>query len=217
MALALGVIVATGRGGAGHSVGHFPSYYPDEIRIDVVEPEAAASGLADATLHAYVGSLPKFTGPVPSHVKSAKSLGSFLVLSLDAGLKRFASADDRCAAARGFLAALSQETAGGFVYHPHPVTPFHADYLHHVDRIEAARAAVDAPPAPRSPIAAQGELAEAIVRARGGSGRRSPRRRHCTPRRVVGTSLDQGRLVPRLSPAGARSRRGAAASRRKGL
>jgi hypothetical protein len=169
MALALGVIVATGRGGAGHSVGHFPSYYPDEIRIDVVEPEAAASGLADATLHAYVGSLPKFTGPVPSHVKSAKSLGSFLVLSLDAGLKRFASADDRCAAARGFLAALSQETAGGFVYHPHPVTPFHADYLHHVDRIEAARAAVDAPPAPRSPIAAQGELAEAIVRARFGA------------------------------------------------
>src|SRR5215470_19038607 len=55
VALAVAVILVSGRSGAGHSVGHFPSYYPDEIRIDVVDPEAAARGLANQTLHAYVG------------------------------------------------------------------------------------------------------------------------------------------------------------------
>ena len=145
---AAGIVLATcllvigGRGGAGHSVGHFPSYYPDEIRIDVVDPKAAGTGLADATLHAYVGTVPTFAGPVPEHVKSVKSLGSILVLSFNAGSMRFASADDRCAAARGLLTALKEEKADGFVFHPYPVTPYHADYLHHLDRVEAAKGAV---------------------------------------------------------------------------
>jgi hypothetical protein len=76
--LAGALVLANGQSGAGHSVGHFPSYYPDEIRIDVVGPEAAAKGLADATVHAYVGAAPKFSGPVPARVKSVKSLGSLL-------------------------------------------------------------------------------------------------------------------------------------------
>jgi hypothetical protein len=163
--LVIGVMLASGRGGAGHSVGHFPSYYPDEIRIDVMEPEAAARGLADKTLHAYVGSAPKFTEPVPGHIKSAKSLGSFLVLSFDEGSKRFASAEVRCVAARSILAALSQMQADDFVFHPYPVTPFHADYLHHLDRIDAARSAVAAasPPAARLPPEAKGSLAHVIL------------------------------------------------------
>ena len=40
-----------------------PPYYPDEIRIDVVDPAAAAKGLSDETLHAYVGAAPNFAGP----------------------------------------------------------------------------------------------------------------------------------------------------------
>ena len=50
-------VVACGQGGAGHSVGHYPSYYPDEIRIDAVDPAAAGKGLVDETLHAYVGAV----------------------------------------------------------------------------------------------------------------------------------------------------------------
>jgi len=167
MALAVAAIVASGRGGAGHSVGHFPSYYPDEIRIDTIEPEAAAAGLVDKTLHAYLGAIPKLPAPIPDHVKSAKSLGAFLVLSFDPASTRFASAEDRCSAARGLMAELSAVKAGGFIFHPYPLTPYHADYLHHLDRIEAAKAAVSpgSPPAPRGPIAARGELAESIVRA----------------------------------------------------
>ena len=45
---------------AGHGVSHVPSYYPHEIRIDAVEPAAAADGLGNKTLHAYVGAMPGF-------------------------------------------------------------------------------------------------------------------------------------------------------------
>jgi hypothetical protein len=50
--LAAGILVAGGQGGAGHSVGHFPSYYADEIRIEVADPAAAGKGLVADTLHA---------------------------------------------------------------------------------------------------------------------------------------------------------------------
>ena len=171
VAVAAGVIVLGGQGGAGHSVGHYPSYYPDEIRIDTIDPEAAAAGLADHTLHAYVGSAPKLKQQVPGHIKSVKSLGSLLVLSFDAASKRFASAEDRCTAGRGILAALAEEKTGGLIFHPYPVTPYHADYLHHIDRIEAAKRAVGAasPSSAHQPIGAKGALAETLVQARFGA------------------------------------------------
>ena len=165
VALAAALLCAGGQSGAGHSVGHYPSYYPDEIRIDAVDPAAAGKGLVDETLHAYVGAVPTFAGPVPGHVKSVKSLGSFLVLSFNTTSARFASAEDRCAAARGILAALAEQKAAGFVFHPYPVTPYHADYLHHLDRIETAKAAVGDGPSPAAPakVGAKGQLAETIV------------------------------------------------------
>lgn len=171
VALAAGLLVAGGQGGAGHSVGHYPSYYPDEIRIDAVDPAAAGKGLVDATLHAYVGAVPSFAGPVPEHVTPVRSLGSFLVLSFDKASARFASADSRCAAAPGILAALKEEHAGGFVFHPYPVTPYHADYLHHLDRVEAAKSAVSAGPASAASlqVGAKGPLAKTIVGARWGA------------------------------------------------
>ena len=54
VALAAGLLVAGGQGGAGHSVGHYPSYYPDEIRIDAVDPAAAGKGLVDGKPAVYV-------------------------------------------------------------------------------------------------------------------------------------------------------------------
>jgi hypothetical protein len=167
LVLAVGLIVAGGRGGAGHQVGHYPSYYPDEIRIDAVDPAAAAKGLTEETLHAYIGAAPSFAGPVPEQAGVVKSLGGFLVLSFDMASARFASADARCAAARGILAGLSEEKSGGFVFHPYPLTPFHADYLHHLDRIEAAKSFLGGDVStPATKVAAKGQLAETIVRAR---------------------------------------------------
>lgn len=166
--LAAGLIAFGARSNAGHSIGHFPSYYPDEIRIDVVAPEAAGSGLADATLHAFIGAAPNFSRPAPGEVRSAKSLGAFLVLSLDLTSGRLRSAEARCAAARGIAAALGEAKTGGFVFHPYAITPYHADYLHHLDRIEAITAALG-PPAQHERVGARGRVAEAVVKARFGS------------------------------------------------
>jgi len=122
---------------AGHGVNHYPSFYPDEIRIEAMDPATASLGLKRKTLHAYVGGMPAFDGRVPGHVKPLRSLGSLLVLAFDPASKVFASAARRCAAARGIRARLG-ERAPGAIYHPYPVTPYHADYLHHLDRIVAA-------------------------------------------------------------------------------
>lgn len=169
--LAAALMCAWGQSGAGHSVGHYPSYYPDEIRIEAVDPAAAGKGLIDETLHAYVGAAPHFAGPLSGHVKSAKSLGSFLVLSLNTTSARFASARDRCAAARGILAAFVERKTDDFVFLPYPVTPYHADYLHHLDRIEAAKADVGGGSSLAMPakVGAKGKLAERIVAARWGT------------------------------------------------
>ena len=165
--LAAALLIAGGRGGAGHQVGHYPSFYPDEIRISTLDPAAASKGLAEEVLHAYIGTSPTFAGPVPEHIKPAKSLGSFLVLTLDAASPRFASAEARCAVARGILAGLRDAQADGFVFHPYPVTPYHADYLHHLDRIEAAFADLAGAVAATAPnVRANGRLAETILRAR---------------------------------------------------
>jgi len=165
--LAAALLIAGGRGGAGHQVGHYPSFYPDEVRISTLDPGAAGRELAEETLHAYLGTPPTFAGPAPQHVKTVKSLGSFLVLTLDAASPRLASADARCAVARGILVGLREAQADGFVFHPYPVTPYHADYLHHFDRIEAAFADLAGAVAATAPnIRAKGRPAETILRAR---------------------------------------------------
>ncbi len=97
---------------AGHGVSHYPSYFPDEIRIEAMDPATAALGLERKTLHAYIGGTPAFAGRVPAHVKPLRSLGSFLVLAFDPASKAFASAERRCAAAHGFRARLGERAPG---------------------------------------------------------------------------------------------------------
>jgi hypothetical protein len=166
-ALAVALIVALdvvgGGGVAGHQVGHYPSYYPDEIRINAADPAEAARGLADGSLHAYVGAAPAFSGALPPHARAVTSFGSFLTLSFNPAAARFTSAQARCATGRQVLAKLREGKPEGFVIHPYPVTPYHADYLHHLDRIEAARTAAAEMAEPLK-IGARGGLAEAIVR-----------------------------------------------------
>ena len=139
--LALAITLAAGGGAAlaGHTIGHYPSYYPDEILIDTVDPATAAKRLADNTLHAYIGAAPAFQGRPADHVRAVDSLGSLLVLRFDKDGK---AGSDRCAAARAAMAAFRAGKADGFVFHPYPVTPYHADHIYHLDRIEAAFAAI---------------------------------------------------------------------------
>src|SRR5690606_13341180 len=114
-------VVACGQSSAGHSVGHYPSYYPDEIRIEVLDPTNAANGLVDKSLHAYVGTNPSFAGPLPDHVRAVTSLGSFLIVSLNTELPRFASREARCIAVHDVLAVIRGQETTGFVFHPYPI------------------------------------------------------------------------------------------------
>lgn len=124
---------------AGHEFPFYPSFYPQEITVEALDARSAAQRLAKGTLHAYVG------GEIAAQTDGAKvatvtSLGGYVVASLDRRAPEFAERAARCAAARGMRDALG----AGAVWHPYPVTPFHADYLHHADRAEAARAAATA-------------------------------------------------------------------------
>ena len=65
---------------AGHGVVYYPSFYPQEIRVETMDPAPAAALFRNNTLHAYIGSAPRFTGSVPDHLKSVDSLDSLLVL-----------------------------------------------------------------------------------------------------------------------------------------
>src|SRR5712692_4315401 len=125
---------------AGHEFPFYPSFYPQEITVEALDAHAAAQRLAKGTLHAYAG------GDITDSGKSGvvTSLGGYVVARLEPG---------RCADARSMKDALG----AGAIWHPYPITPFHADYLHHADRAEAARASAAAD---KKPAKAQIEIVD---------------------------------------------------------
>lgn len=149
---------------AGHEAPLYPSYYPQEIRIERVEPAAAARLLESGKMQAYVGRELAFAGATPKSIRFVASLGAYVVLRVNpaSSLAR----DDRaaCAMAGDALRALA---AGGqhFVFHPYPINGFHADYLHHADRTEAAkRRVLEARTGAAKPrLRVQGALAEQLA------------------------------------------------------
>lgn len=153
---------------AGHEVTHIPSYYPQEITIEGADPATAATELTKNTMQAYLGSPPRFVGPVPKNVKAVESLDSFLVLSFNPASEVSRQSDRRCAVARGIVAALQGSPSADVVLTPYPVTPFHPDYLQHLDRIEQVKAMVLSQEAIKRVLKfrAHGEHAQDLVRSR---------------------------------------------------
>jgi len=165
----LGVLLGgTSLADAGHEVTHIPSYYPQEIAIESVDPAAAATELTKNKMQAYIGSLPRFAGPIPKNVKAVESLDAFLVLSFNPASNVSRQGDERCALARGIVAALAGSSSADVRLTPYPVTPFHPDYLQHLDRIEQAKAMVASQGAIKQALKfrAHGEHALALVRPR---------------------------------------------------
>src|SRR5262245_15974826 len=172
----IAVVAASGAATVAHS-GHelpvYPSYYPHEIEIATVAPDQVAGLLRDAQIHAFVGWAPTFAGTVPGSIGAVESLGSFVIVRVNpvsAHAKDDASA---CATVRAVARAVAAN--GDMVLHPYPVTPFHGDYLHHVDRIEdlatSLLGAKDAAPA----------IQDLKVRATGAAAKRIPRNDAATP------------------------------------
>jgi hypothetical protein len=124
---------------AGHELPYYPSFYPHEIRVEVVSPEMAASRLQQGTLQAYIGATPHFAAPPPAHVSPVLSLGAYLVMTFDGAVTQQWQQEQRCTVAQDMLSVLA-EGATTYVFHPYPVTPYHGDYLYHFDRVEVLKA-----------------------------------------------------------------------------
>lgn len=143
-----------------------PSYYPQEITIATVDPAAAGAQLQKTTLHAYVGATPRLPAGAGAELKAVESLEAFLVLGFNPATKAFAQPAQRCAAARGILAGLDPEHPE-IMLSPYPVTPFHPDYLRHLDRVDAAAAARAGAKVERDvAFRARGARAQALAQSR---------------------------------------------------
>ena len=121
---------------AGHELPYYPSFYPHEIRVEVVPPEVAATHLQQGTLQAYIGATPHFSEPPPAHVSAVSSLGAYLVVTFDGAAALQWQPEQRCTVAQDIVSVLAKG-ATTYVFHPYPVTPYHGDYLYHFDRVEA--------------------------------------------------------------------------------
>src|SRR5437879_13805826 len=93
---------------AGHELPYYPSFYPHEIRIEVVPPGVAATRLQQGTLQAYVGATPHFSAPPPAHVSAVASLGTYLVVTFDGAAAQQCQPEQRCAAERDVVSVLAE-------------------------------------------------------------------------------------------------------------
>src|SRR5215831_8708343 len=127
----------------GHELPYYPSYYPQEIRIEPLDPASATTLLQKSAIQAYIGGDPFPDGKTPANVGAAESLGAYLVVTFNPASDLLHDRERRCAAARQLLTTLAGHTET-YRFHPYPVTPYHMDYLYHVDALEASKQAYHA-------------------------------------------------------------------------
>jgi hypothetical protein len=147
------VLVLAGTGArAGHEVPYYPSFYPQEIRIEALDADRAAAEFSNTTdpLHAYLGAAPRFADAPPAHLKSIGSLGSFIMARANPQSPRLTDRKDRCTALGRARVAIARdvEKQKDVLVHPYPITPFHADYLGHADLASDTKLVAAAPGEP---------------------------------------------------------------------
>ena len=160
-------LVVLGTAEAGHEPPVYPSYYPQEIRIEQVAPAAAGRALAEGRIQAYVGAIPALPAGAEESIKFVESLGSYVVVRVNPDGLLAADADARCALAARAVSALAADQ-DGFRFHPYPVNPLHADYLHHFDLAAKAKSGFGQPSGAGThglKVRATGALAERILEA----------------------------------------------------
>jgi hypothetical protein len=158
-------ILTVARGG--HELPVYPSYYPHEIELLTVVPERAADLLLAGKIQAYVGGAPRFTSAPPDSIHHVETLGSFVIVRVNPSLPGARDVQSGCATLDIVIRDLAGRS-GDLIVHPYPVTPFHGDYLHHVDLAEAAKARALGSRAdtarPDLKVKATSELARSLVR-----------------------------------------------------
>jgi len=140
LGLSFAVVIGLPCAEADHEVSYFPSFYPQEIRIEPLDPEGAAREFVNKTdpLHVYVGTAPRFSGQIPEHLKSVESLKSLITVSVNPQSSRLQSREARCHAIGQAADALVARP--DVVMHRYPITSYHADYLIHADRLSPSKA-----------------------------------------------------------------------------
>ena len=170
LAVTLGIAAAATLARGGHELPVYPSYYPHEIEIKTATPEQAGALLLQGGMQAYVGAAPTFPRQPPDWMHSVDSLGTLVSVRVNPASSLLNDPGAACALARTVLRDLAGR-GGELIFHPYPVTPFHGDYLDHVDLADGAKARVlgDGPqpsqPFPRAlKVATEGKLAKTLVR-----------------------------------------------------
>jgi hypothetical protein len=154
---------------SGHELPIYPSYYPQEIRIETVDQDQAADLLLASRIQAYLGAAPAFTLGLPDSIGTVESLGSFVVVRLNPGSASAKDEASACALSKALLRGMRRRGAG-FVFHPYPVTPFHGDYLDYADLAEAAKTRLSegadeaSADAAALTVKAEGALAQSLLR-----------------------------------------------------
>jgi hypothetical protein len=122
----------------GHELPVYPSYYPHEIEITSIAPDAAEGLLQQSKIHAYLGNELNLSGSAPDLIAAVESLGSLVTVRINPQ-SSYARADaTACAVARAVARKIGSNNPD-VILHPYPVTPLHGDYLYHVDLAEAAK------------------------------------------------------------------------------
>jgi hypothetical protein len=123
----------------GHELPVYPSYYPHEIAITTTAPQQAIEMLRMGKMHAFAGKGLDILDSSTAPIGAVESLGSFVVIRLNADATLAHRPASACAAIGALLRSMT-ERGSTFVLHPYPVTPYHGDYLYHADLAEAAKA-----------------------------------------------------------------------------
>jgi hypothetical protein len=135
--LLLSALAVIGPARSGHELPVYPSYYPHEIEIKTIAPDAAGSLLLHSKIHAYLGNEPHFSASV-SDLSTVESLGSLVTVRINPRSSYAKEEASACAAVRAIARKISSNNPD-VILHPYPITPLHGDYLHHVDLAEAAK------------------------------------------------------------------------------
>jgi hypothetical protein len=149
VALALATVT---RGG--HEMSVYPSFYPHDIRIESLPPERAARLLAESSIQAYVGRELQVAPVQSESMQAVESLGSIVMVRVNSDSGAAHDNASACKLTRALVRDIATRHSE-LIFHPYPVTPFHGDYLYHVDLAEAAKQRLAASPADARALAHQ--------------------------------------------------------------
>src|SRR5215813_4794841 len=104
----LGAAAVVGVARGGHELPIYPAFYPHEIEISSLAPEAAAQALRDGKIQAFIGRGLSFSGAPPTDIRAIESLGSFVLVRANPAARR--AQDGACAAVGTVMRALAGQS-----------------------------------------------------------------------------------------------------------